>query len=90
MTLLLLWELAGQAKWVGDGALPAPSEVFLQLWIDRSDYPAHIWGTVKTSLAGFLIGNLIAILAGFVFVLLPSAQRLMSGINVTLFAMPAI
>ena len=44
--LALLWEVAGQRQWVGDGALPAPSAV-LQAWYrDRTDYPAHFWGTL--------------------------------------------
>lgn len=88
--MLLLWEVAGQLQWVGDGALPAPSAVLRQFWADRADYPAHIWGTLRTALAGFVIGNLVAVLAGLFFVWWRPAQRLMAGVNVTLFAMPAI
>jgi ABC-type nitrate/sulfonate/bicarbonate transport system permease component len=88
--LLLLWEVAGQLKWVGDGALPAPSEVLRQFWTDRADYPAHIAGTLRTALAGFVLGNAVAVLAGLWFVWWRPAQQLMAGVNVTLFAMPAI
>ena len=88
--LLLLWELAGQLRWVGDGALPAPSQVLGQLWQDRADYPAHLWGTVRTALAGFVLGNLVALALGVLFVWWRPAQRLMAGVNITLFAMPAI
>lgn len=90
LAILLLWEVAGQLKWVGDGALPAPSQVVRQFWTDRADYPAHIWGTLRTAFAGFVIGNLVAIAAGLLFVWWRPAQRLMAGVNVTLFAMPAI
>jgi sulfonate transport system permease protein len=88
--LLLLWELAGHLRWVGDGALPAPSQVLGQLWQDRADYPAHLWGTVRTALAGFVLGNLVALALGVLFVCWRPAQRLMAGVNITLFAMPAI
>ncbi len=90
LALLLLWEVAGRLKWVGQGALPAPSEVLQHAWIDRADYPPHLWGTVRTALAGFVIGNLVAVACGLLFVWWRPAGRLMSGVNVTLFAMPAI
>lgn len=88
--LLVLWELAGRGRWVADGALPAPSAIVLQWWADRTDYPAHLWGTLRTAIAGFAIGNAAAIVLGCVFVRWRSAARLMSGVNVTLFAMPTI
>ncbi len=88
--LLLVWEVAGRLQWVGQGALPAPSAVLQHLWVDRADYPAHVWGTVRTAFAGFVIGNLIAVAFGLLFVWSRSAGRIMSGVNITLFAMPAI
>jgi sulfonate transport system permease protein len=90
VVLLLVWEVAGRMQWVGDGALPAPSGIVQQAWADRHDYPAHIGGTVRTALAGFVIGNLVAVACGLVFVRWRVAGQLMAGINVTLFAMPAI
>lgn len=90
LALLLLWEIAGQLKWVGDGALPAPTAVLQQLYLDRDDYPAHIWGTLRTAFLGFLVGNAVAVSMGLLFVWYRPAERIMSGINLTLFAMPAI
>jgi len=90
LLMLLLWEVAGQAQWVGQGALPAPSGILRQWWLDRSDYPPHIWGTLKTAFAGFVIGNTVAVLMGMWFAWWRPAGRLMAGVNVTLFAMPAI
>jgi sulfonate transport system permease protein len=90
LVLLLLWEVAGQRQWVGDGALPAPTQVMQQFWLDRADYPAHVWGTLRTAFMGFVLGNLVAVVAGLLFVWWRPAQRLMAGVNVTLFAMPAI
>ena len=56
LLLGLAWEVAGRLGWVGDGALPAPSQIARQAWADRSDYPAHIAGTLRTAAAGFAIG----------------------------------
>ncbi|CAN0491449.1 unnamed protein product, partial [Hapterophycus canaliculatus] len=86
----ILWEAAGQFEWVANGALPAISDIFIQLWNDRSDYPEHISATVYSSGAGFLIGNAVAVLAGMLFVLSPVAARLTRGLNITIFALPPI
>ena len=90
VVLVALWEAAGRGQWVAAGALPAPSAILAQAWADRADYPAHLWGTVRTASLGFLIGNLVALAMGLLFVLWRPAERLMAGVNVTAFAMPAI
>lgn len=90
VALLVVWELAGRGQWVAGGALPAPTAIVTQAWLDRADYPTHIWGTLKTAIAGFAIGNLVAIACGLVFVRWRVIERLMSGVNVTLFALPTI
>ena len=81
---------SGQLKLVADGALPAPSDILARLWVDWSDYPPHIWATLEGAGAGFLIGNIVAILAGVLFATVPITQRLARGINVALFALPPI
>ena len=88
--LVLAWEIAGRLDLVAGGALPALSEIAVQAWADRGDYPDHVLATVLTSVAGFVIGNVVAIAAGVVFVLFPLAQRLMRGVNIAVFALPAI
>lgn len=90
LLLLLLWEVAGQLRWVADGALPAPSAILQRLWIDRADYPLHVWVTFKAAFIGFVIGNLIAVMAAILFVRYPWTARVMRGVNITLFALPAI
>lgn len=90
LLLLALWELAGRLRWVGDGALPAPSHIALQWWLDRADYPAHVLGTLRTAARGFVLGNLVALAVGLLMVWWRPAQRLLSGVNVAVFAMPAI
>lgn len=88
--LIAVWELVGRMDWVAGGALPGFSEILLRLWVDRGDYPDHIWATVYASGLGFLIGNLLAITAGIIFVISPLSMRLMRGVNIAVFALPPI
>jgi len=88
--LLAAWEGIGRFDLVASGALPALSEILLRLWTDRADYPAHVTATLIASGAGFVIGNLIAVVAGLVFVLSPAAERLARGVNIAIFSLPPI
>ena len=88
--LLVIWEVVGRLSLVGDGALPALSEILNRLWVDREDYPGHVFATVYGSGLGFLIGNSIAILAGVLFTLVPVTLRISRGLNIALFAIPPI
>ncbi len=88
--ILALWEVVGRFDLVASGALPAISEILGRLWVDRADYPAHVLATLTASGAGFVIGNLLAVLAGLLFVLSPMAERLSRGVNIAIFALPPI
>ena len=88
--VLALWEVVGRLDLVASGALPAPSEILARLWVDRADYPAHIAATLWASGAGFMIGNLIAVLAGLLFVYSPLAERMARGVNIAIFTLPPI
>lgn len=90
LILVLVWELVGRMNWIAGGALPGLSEILIRLWVDRGDYPGHIWATVHASILGFLIGNAIAIGAGVLFVLFPTLLRLTRGFNIAVFALPPI
>ena len=87
---LAVWELVGDFRLVADGALPSPSAILIALWRDLGDYPPHILATFEGAFAGFVIGNLIAVLAGILFAVSPVAARLGRGLNIALFALPAI
>lgn len=88
--LLAAWELVGRYDLVASGALPALSEILVRLWVDRADYPSHVTATLVASGAGFVIGNLLAVLAGLLFVMSPVAERLSRGVNIAIFALPPI
>lgn len=88
--LLAAWELVGRFDLVASGALPALSEILVRLWVDRADYPAHVTATLFASGAGFVIGNLLAVLASLLFVMSRTAERLFRGVNIAIFALPPI
>lgn len=90
LILLILWEIIGQLGWVAGGALPPPSDILFRLWHDRGDYPGHVLATLQASIAGFLIGNVVAVAAGVLFALSPPMLRLFRGINIAAFALPPI
>ena len=90
ITLLFAWEIAGRMDWVASGALPSISEIFVRFFVDRADYPRHVLATLQASAAGFVIGNIIAVLAGLLFAMSPAANRVARGLNITLFALPPI
>lgn len=90
LVLIALWEVVGQFKLVAGGALPSLSAIVLRLWVDRADYPGHIWATLSASASGFLIGNTVAILAGVLFVIFPVLLRITRGLNIAIFALPPI
>jgi ABC-type nitrate/sulfonate/bicarbonate transport system permease component len=90
IVILIIWEIAGLFDLVARGALPAPSEIAVQFWKDRSVYPRHVGETLWAAGLGFIIGNAIAIAAAVIFVLVPLVERLTRGISITLFAIPAI
>lgn len=88
--ILTAWEIVGRLRLVADGALPAPSAILMRLVRDWSDYPDHIIATLTGAGAGFVIGNIVAVAAGMLFVLFPVASRIARGLNVAIFALPPI
>lgn len=88
--VLALWEVLGQLEMVGQGALPAPTQIVDQFWMDRSDYPPHLSVTLQSAGIGFLVGNVIAILMGAMSARFRFAETLLRGVGVTLFAVPLI
>lgn len=90
LIVMALWEVLGRFKLVAHGALPAPSEILLKFVADFHEYPNHIAATLYSASLGFVIGNLVALLAGVIFVQVPATSLLARGINIALFAMPPI
>ena len=88
--MLAAWEIVGRFELIANGAFPAPTAILSGLWADSDLYWRHISASVRSASLGFVIGNVIAVLMAVLFVQFPATERLMSGINITLFAMPLI
>ena len=69
--VLAVWEFLGRLKLVAHGALPAPTEILLRLIADANEYPRHVAATLYSSSLGFILGNIVALLAGILFVRVP-------------------
>ena len=90
IVLAALWEVTGRLQLVASGALPAPSAIIAKLWADWADYPPHIWATLEAAFLGFVVGNIIAVAAGVLFVVSPLALKLSRGLNIAIFSLPPI
>lgn len=90
IAILVAWELIGQISTHGHRLIPSPTAIAAQYWLDRDIYPLHIWATTRTAAAGFIIGNVVAVLAAIVFSRAPVVEEIFRGVNITLFTVPAI
>ena len=90
LVALALWELLGSATSWGVAMMPAPSRILAQAWTDRELYALHGLATIQTSALGFLIGVAVAVVAAILFCRVPALELVFRGVNITLFAMPAI
>lgn len=90
LVFLAIWEFLGSTTDWGVAMMPAPSRILMQVLADRELYALHGLATIQTSITGFCIGTAIAILAAFLFCLLPGLELAFRGVNIALFAMPAI
>ncbi len=90
LVFLALWQFLGAATSWGVAMFPAPARILAQAFADRELYWLHGIATVETSAIGFLIGVTIAVVAALLFCLSPGLELAFRGINIALFAMPAI
>lgn len=87
---LAVWELLGAYTSWGVAMFPAPTRILAQAFADRELYALHGLATLQTSVIGFVIGVSVAVLAALAFCRLPGLELAFRGVNITLFAMPAI
>ena len=85
-----IWEFLGTTTDWGAAMLPAPTRILAQAFADRELYWLHGIATIETSAIGFAIGVSVAVVAALLFCLSPGLELAFRGINIALFAMPAI
>lgn len=89
LLLLLCWELAARLL-TGAFVLAAPSEVILYLIEDRQLMARAIRATLANAAAGFVIGNLAAILLAGIALLWPRSERVVTGLALLVFCLPLV
>jgi ABC-type nitrate/sulfonate/bicarbonate transport system permease component len=87
---VVLWEAAGRAFPGVRGLIATPSLIVAQYRSDADLYLPHLLSTTRSAAFGFAIGNCVAIAAGILFCRFPALEYAFHGVNIALFAMPAI
>jgi ABC-type nitrate/sulfonate/bicarbonate transport system permease component len=90
LALLLCWEVVGRIPVSGIRIFPPLTGIFADYVANHDIYASHVAATAITSVYGFLIGTAVAFAAALVFCVAPPVERLFRGVNIALFAVPAI
>jgi sulfonate transport system permease protein len=90
LAALMLWEVAGRIFPGVRDLIATPSLIVAQYRADGGLYLPHILSTVRSATFGFIIGNGVAIVAAILFCRFPALEYAFHGVNIALFAMPAI
>jgi sulfonate transport system permease protein len=90
LVVLALWEVAGRMLPAVRDLIASPSLILSQYWSEGDLYIPHLLATVRSAAIGFLFGNIVAILAAILFCRFPAIEEALRGVNIALFAMPAI
>jgi ABC-type nitrate/sulfonate/bicarbonate transport system permease component len=87
--ILAIWILLASTLGIRKG-FPQPWAVLQQLWTDRSLYPANIRTTLGEAAKGYVIGNVLAILLGTAFVLVPFLEKSLMQVAVASYCLPLV
>jgi sulfonate transport system permease protein len=90
VVLVLAWQLVAGVLADGGVALSSPVEVAGQGWADRELLLRNVWATVQVAVAGFAVGNLLAVALAVGFVLSPLVDRVLSQFALALYALPTL
>jgi ABC-type nitrate/sulfonate/bicarbonate transport system permease component len=89
LVLLVVWELVARNSF--DPATLAPPTTILRTIADDPDFfRPHIWATVWPAFKGWLVGNLLAVLAGVAVVLVPRIEQAVLQLAILTYAVPTL
>lgn len=89
LLLLLAWEAAGRALGAAYVLAP-PSDIALYLIEHRGLMGRALLATLGNAAAGFVIGNLAAVVLAGVALIWAPAQRLVAGVALVVFCLPLV
>jgi ABC-type nitrate/sulfonate/bicarbonate transport system permease component len=89
IALIAVWEIAARAL-TGLYVLAAPSEVAAWLFANRGLMSRALGVTLTNAAAGFVIGNLAAILLAALALLWPRSERVVTGLALLVFCLPFV
>jgi ABC-type nitrate/sulfonate/bicarbonate transport system permease component len=89
--VLAAWEVIGRTLFTDSGVIPPPTRILEQLRVDGfSSYGHNIETTLREAGQGWLIGNVIAIVAAIAFVQIPLAERALLQLALASYCLPVI
>lgn len=88
--LLVAWEVVALTAAKHSGVVPTPVAIVRQMWRDRSLYPPNLHSTLVEAGEGWLVGNGLAIVLGFVTVQLPLLEKALLRVGIATYALPII
>ncbi|MFE9693121.1 ABC transporter permease [Micromonospora sp. NPDC005806] len=70
--------------------IPAPLDVAVKIWQDRSAHEANMAVTLREAMVGYVWGNLAAILLAVLFVRLPAVERVLLRLAIASYCVPLV
>ena len=88
--LLVAWQLLAVTLFEASRVVPTPTDVLSQLWEDCDSYPPNVRATLRVALIGYAWGNLVAILLGVLFELVPIVEGPLLRLAIACFNIPLV
>lgn len=85
-----MWELIGRTILAGSYLIGVPSGIVTKLIENAGVYSRGLGYTTMEALAGYLLGNLAAVLLAVVVVLLPGLERFVLRIALVVYCLPLV
>jgi NitT/TauT family transport system permease protein len=90
---LLLWERGAASGWISQAFFGQPSEIATFLWkgfVTKGNLWIELAYTLGSAVAAFVLGSVLAIATGLLFVSYPRIEKLVEPYLIVLNAMPRI
>ncbi|MGO4909276.1 ABC transporter permease [Pseudorhodobacter sp. W20_MBD10_FR17] len=89
ITAILLWQGAAM-QLNGSYLLAGPFEIAAYIWANAGLIARALQVTAMAAAAGFVLGNLVAVLLAIIATLAPRTERMMSALALVIFCLPLV